>query len=361
MEQATISTRQFYLLVLFSTMSTSFFLLPPALIGNAKQYGWLIPLWTGIVGIGSSLLWVYLTVKFPKQNLIQICHSLLGKFMGTIAGSLIILQSLLISAWVINNLNDFMSITLLTHTNELVFGACFLVVAVYATIKGIASIARTTEFFMPILLISFVIFFLLSIKTWDWSHFTPVMPIDWNGLFFKSSSMIAFPYMDGFTLMMLFPFVKQKAVSAYLNGSILAAILLSFITFIIIGVLGVSRASHNTYPLYKMAQELEISPFLEHLEAVISIGWLVFVFIKLALNFYCAVLGMSHLFKMADRGKIAIPLSVIVSAMALDMHPNFIENIEWITHYTLLHNSIFGVMLPFLLILVYLLTPKRRT
>ncbi|EFM12404.1 spore germination protein [Paenibacillus curdlanolyticus YK9] len=360
METATISYRQFQLLVLFTTVSTAYFLLPPALIGNAKQYGWFIPLWTGVVGIGSSLLWVYLTVKFPKQNLVQIARSILGPIAGSIVGMLLIFQSVLICAWVINNLDDFMSITLLTNTNELVFGSCFLVITVYATIKGIESIARTTEFFMPLLLISFIIFFILSIKTWSWSRFAPVLPIDWHGMFYKSSLLIAFPYMDAFTLFMLFPFVEQRPVSAYLKGSFVAAFILAFITFIVIGVLGVTRASHITYPLFKMAQELEISPFLEHLEALISIGWLTFVFIKLALNFYCAVLGLSHLFSIQDRGKTAIPLAVIVSALSLHMHGNIIENHEWISHYTLFNNSIYGVLIPLLLVAAYLLLPRSR-
>ncbi|NHN31489.1 GerAB/ArcD/ProY family transporter [Paenibacillus agricola] len=360
MENVLLSVRQFRLLIVFSTMSTAFFLLPTVLITNAKQHAWLVPLWTGIVGIGSSLLWVYLATKYPKLNLIQICRSVTGKYVGTVIGLLLIFQMVLLCAWILNNLDDFMATTMLPHTDEWIFGACFLVIAVYSTIKGIESIARTTEFLAPILIIAFIGIFLLVMKNWDGTHLTPLLEFDWDGIFRKSSFMIAFPYMDAFSFIMIFPYVKAKPGFIYLQGASIATLFLSTITFILIGVLGVSRASHLTFPLFSMAQELLVSPFLEHLEAIISLQWLILVFIKLALTFYCVVIGLVHTFNLNNRGMLSLPLAIIMLGLSQSMHQNIIENMEWVEKYILLNHSFFAVCIPALLIIIHFTIRRRR-
>ncbi|MBB3128465.1 spore germination protein KB [Paenibacillus rhizosphaerae] len=361
MENATLSQRQFLSIVIFTTISTAFYLLPGVLIADAKQYAWLVPIWTGFAGVGISLLWLYLASQYPKVDLFQISHQVLGRVAGKIVSIFLIYQMILICSWVINNLNDFMTITLLTHTTDWVFGACFLMIAVYSTIKGIEALARTTEFFVPLLILMIFLFFSIAVNVWDWSHFTPVSEIDWEGVFPKSSFMIAFPFMDAFTFIMIFPYVKEKPGLVYLKGSLIGALFLSAVTFLIIGTLGVSRASHIAYPLYTLSQELELSPFLEHIEGGISIFWLIFVFIKLMFTFYCAVTGIAQTFNIQHRGLISVPLAIVILGFSQSMHQNIIENIEWMKKYILQQESLVSVVIPALLIVVHFISRRRRT
>ncbi|MFJ5763122.1 endospore germination permease [Neobacillus sp. NPDC093182] len=361
MEDATLSKRQFLSIVIFTTISTAFYLLPPVLIADAKQYAWLVPIWTGFAGIGISFLWVYLANQFPKANLIQISNHVLGRVAGMVVSILLVFQMILICSWVVNNLDDFMTTTLLPNTNDWVFGACFLVIAVYSTVKGIETLARTTEFFAPLLILIFFLFFSISINVWDWSRFAPVLEIDWEGVFYKSSFMIAFPYMDAFTFIMIFPYVKENPGLVYLKGALLGVLFLSAVTFLIIGTLGVSRASHIAYPLFTLSQELELTQFLEHIEGGFSIFWLILVFIKLMFTFYCAVTGIAQTFNIQHRGLISAPLAIMILGFAQSMHQNIIENVEWMKKYLLPQVSFVNVVIPTLLIVVHFINKRRRT
>lgn len=359
MESTMLSMRQFHILIVCATLSTAFFLLPSTLIANAHQHAWLVPLWTGAVGIACTLPWIFLSSRYPRLDVVQIAQRLLGEFLGKLVSLIIIFHMLLTCAWVLNNLDDFMTSTLLQNTNEWVFDAAFITIAAYGSIRGIAAISRTAEFFFPLMLIGFTLFFILAIKTWDWSSFNPVGAFDWEGIFPKSTFMIAFPYLDGFTLLMIFPYVKEKPGRNYIKAASLGALLLSLITFIVAGVLGISRASHVIFPLFVVAQELEVSPFVEHLEATISNLWLILVYIKLTLSFYCATVALEHTFAVRSRGLIAFPLAIMCIGFAQSMHDNIIADLEWIGRYLLQYFALDTILLPILLILVYLI--KRWT
>lgn len=360
METRSITSRQYFLIVVFSTTSTAFFLVPPVLIANAGPHAWIVPIWTGFVGITGTLFWMYLATKFPKLNLIEICIRIFGRYAGRLCGLLLAFEMFMTCCWLIYNLQDFVTNTQLNKTNAWVIDATFLLLVLYSTVKGITSIARTTEVVMPIVAVTFLLFFLLVLNTWDWGEFTPALEVNGDGLFRKSSLMIAFPFMDAFSLIMIFPLVQKKPAKTYLKGAVFAALFLSFITFIITGSLGISRASHLTYPLFTMAQELEVSEFLEHMESTISLLWLMFIYVKLAFTFYATVMALSCIFNIGSRGLIALPLAVLLLGFSQSMHQNTIFDIEWVTRYLLIHHTFYTVIIPLVLIGAYLAFRRRR-
>ncbi|MBM7566596.1 GerAB/ArcD/ProY family transporter [Paenibacillus sacheonensis] len=359
MNDTTVTMRQFHIIVVFTTLSTAFFLLPSSLIADAKQHAWLVPLWTGAAGIASTLPWIYLARRHARLNLMQINERILGRPFGKLANLMLLFHMVIVCAWVLNNLDDFMTTTLMQQTKEWVFDAAFLFTALYAAQKGITAIARTAELFAPMLIAMFSVFFVLAVHSWDWSQFAPAAEFDWSGILRKPSYMIAFPFMDGFMFVMIFPYIKEKAGANYVKCAAAGALLLSLITFIVTGVLGVSRAPHVTFPLFVMAQELMISSFLEHMEATIAILWFALVFVKLSFTFYCAITGIAQTCGMRSGGLIAVPLAILIVGFAQSMHRNLIENLEWLARYLLPYYSLNTLALPLLLIAVDLIRRRR--
>ncbi|MEC0210200.1 GerAB/ArcD/ProY family transporter [Paenibacillus ehimensis] len=357
MENARIGGWQFFLLVFNFTIGTAFFLRPGGMIAAAQQDAWLVPLWAGAAVVLIACLWLILAEGNPGLSIVQICIKAAGTKIGGFIALLYIWFFIQTSSWVTRNLGDFMKSTLMPNTPISVFHFMFLIVVCYASVKGVESIARVNEFLTPAVVFLLVAICLFAVAEWKWERFEPMFQLHVWETMRETRALIGFPFLEVVSLMMLAPYVKSGIKTALLLGIGLAALLLSGIIFVTIGVLGVTRASHFTYPLFIIAQELRIAEFIERVETTIVIVWLVWIFIKLCITYHCAVTGICQLFRLSDRTWIAIPLMLLVSGFAITFSDNVVENIEWDKRYIFQYASIYGVVFPVLLII---LTRVRR-
>jgi len=252
-----------------------------------------------------------------------------------------------------------MTATLMPRTPISVFHIMLLIVVCYATIKGMEPIVRTNELLTPIIMFTFLIIFLLMIPEWDTDRLKPAFRLNLLKTVKETRNIIAFPFIEVVTLMMIFPYVQKVKKRAFFMGVFIATIILSAVTLFIIGVLGVTRASHETSPLFMIVQEIRIGPLIEHMEASIIVILLVAIFIKLSTAFYAAVLGICQLFGLKDRTWVAVPLILVVSSLALASE-NVVENIMWDMRYVFEYEIMYGLLFP-LLFLSLAWFRKRRT
>ncbi|MDF2652869.1 MAG: germination protein [Paenibacillus sp.] len=352
MEEAKISAWQFFLLVLNFTLGTTIFFKPGAYISAAEQDAWLVPIWSGVAGILMVCLWLNLAKHYPGLSIIQISMKAAGNKFGALLALFYVWFFIHTSSLILRSISLFMNSTLMPHTPITVFHGMFLIIVSYATVKGIEVIARVSEIFTPIILILTAIFLSITLKEWNWERFEPMLQLDvWKSMK-DSRSSIAFPYMEVICFMMIFPFVKNRLKASLISAILLATMILSIVTFLIIGVSGVTRISHHVYPLYTIAQEMHIGQLFEHLEAIIAIVWMITIFSKLTVAYYCSVLGICQLFQLTNRKWVAISLIVLISGIASTNHENIVEQILWDKRYNFEHKSLYSVVLPMLLLIL---------
>lgn len=352
MERGRISAWQFFLLIFSYLLGTSFFLRPGGLIAVAKQDAWIVPLWGGIAGILTPLIWIRLARYYPGLTLIQICTKVAGKSVGGLIALLYIGYFVHLSSFVTRNLGDFMTQTLMPRTPITVFHVMFLFVICYTVIKGMEAIARSTEILFPIVTLAFLFIFCIALSEWDWERFDGMFRMDVWTTMKETRAIFGFPFMETIVFMMLFPYVRSRRTTGFMLGAIAAALSLSSIVFFTIGVLGVSRSSHETYPLFVIVQEIHIGTFFEHLESTIALILLVAIFIKLSITYYCSVAGLGQLFRVNDRNWIALSLILIISGLALGFD-NVLENIAFSKHYDFEYTGVFSIFLPLLLLVIH--------
>jgi spore germination protein KB len=358
MENARLTSWQMFLLTLSFTLGTSFFIRPGGLIETAKEFAWLIPLFAGLYGIIIAFLWIYLYSHFPNLSIVQICIKVLGPKVGLLFGCLYVGFFIQLAAWVTRNLGDFIKVNLLVHTPIAVVHLMFLLVTVYIVILGAETIAMMNEFLNPILVIVFWIILLLMIKGWDWANFGPVQEFHPLHLIVASKQTFGFPFSETVCLTMFFPFVQNKLKRSLIAGIGVAAVLISSIVFFVLGIVGVYRASHLTYPIFTLAQELPFSFFIEHLEVIICLVWFCAISIKLSISMYCAVSGISQIFKLKKRVFTALPLIWIILPISL-LFDSVISNIVWDQKYSFAFDSFYAVVVPTLLIIVSWIRKKQ--
>jgi spore germination protein KB len=149
---------------------------------------------------------------------------------------------------------------------------------------------------------------------------------------------------------MLFPLVKQGPGRPFLLGIITAAITISLLVFVTIGLLGVDRASQLTYPVYTAIQEVAIGEVLVNLHSIISVILLVLIFIKLLILVYGASETLRQVLKPRTRWPHFLSLTIFISALAQSMYANPIQNGEWSERYSFFYNACFTLALPALLL-----------
>lgn len=351
MERAQISAWQFFVLVFGYLLGTSFFFRPGGLIVIAKQDAWIVPLWAGVAGILMSLLWMHLADYYPGLSIVQICTQAGGRVIGGVMALMYIGYFVHLSSLITRNLGDFMSLTLMPRTPLTVFHLMLLIVTVYAVIKGVEAIARTTEVMFPIVTLTFMLIFLLALPEWNWNRFQGMFQFDVWSTMKESRSIFGFPYMEAITLMMLFPYIQRQRKGVFLLGIIVTTLLLSLITFFMIGVLGVTRASHTTYPLFLIVQEIQIGTFIEHLDSTIALILVIAIFIKLTVAYYSAVIGLSQLFQLRDRSWLAFSLIFLVAGLALGFD-NILQNITFAREYYFEYMLLFAIIFPVILLVI---------
>lgn len=358
MEQGQINAWQFFVLTLGYLLGTSFFFRPGGLIVAAKQDAWIVPLWAGAAGVLVSFIWMKLANYYPGLTIIQICTKAAGKGIGGLMALLYIWYFVHLSTFVIRNLGDFMKITLMPRTPISVFHVMFLLIICYAAIKGVEAIARATEFLFPIVTLTFLFIFFIALSEWNWDRFEGMFRMNVWTTMKETRSIIGFPFMEAFVFLMLFPYVRSRKKTSFILAIAAAALMLSVITFFTIGVLGVTRASHETYPLFVIVQEIHIGTFFEHLESTIAIILLVAIFIKLSVAYYGAVLGLCQLFQVNDRSWVALSLILLISGLALGFD-NILENIEFSRKYDFEYTFLYGIIFPSLLLFITWMKQRR--
>lgn len=344
-----ISRFQFYLLTINYILGTTLFVLIQRLVKQGGQDAWLMPYWAGGFGILVGLFWILLFRYYPGRSLVQIPLDAWGRPLGTFVSVLYFLYFCNLAGWILRNLSDFMNGTIMPETPKGVFHVMFLLVACYTVAQGAEAIGRLNQVITPFLFFPFWLVLLLATVNWDWGRLQPVFHSD-PGAILQYHSFLGFPYMETIALTMLFPLVKQGAGRPFLFGLWTASVSLSMTLFMVIGLLGVERASRLTFPVYTVVQEVSIGEVIVNIHAIISVILLILIFIKLLVLVYGASETLRQVFRPQTRWPHFLALTILLSAMALSIYENPIQNGEWDEKYTFIYDSFFVLLIPFLLL-----------
>ncbi|WP_223192660.1 GerAB/ArcD/ProY family transporter [Paenibacillus sedimenti] len=286
-------------------------------------------------------------------NMVEINTLVLGKTIGGFLSLVYIFYFIQLSSWITRSVGDFMHLTLMPKTPITMFHIMFLSLACYASLKEITAIVRVNEFIAPLIFIMFWVTYLALVSEWSWERFMPSFRLDLFNTMKETTDILAIPFMDtAICLTMIFPFMSTSKMKPVFSGILFTATFISLMIFIMIGVIGITRASHLTYPLFTVFQELRIYAFIEHVEAIVSIAVLYTVFFKLCVVYYNIVLGICTLFNIRNKTMISIPLIWVISGFALSNHTSLIDFREWDKKYMFIYTMLYAVIIPILLLIV---------
>jgi spore germination protein KB len=285
-----IFTMEFGMTALF-TVSNPVFL--------AKQDAWISMIIATLISLFTTFVAVKLSLLYPEQTFIQYSQSILGKWLGKIILVPYFLMWVSVTGIILREYADFVFLALFSSTPLWIVILIMLGAIVYVTYTGgLRSIGRCSEIIGPISVVGVVLILLLSIKDWDWLRLLPVYSNSGFLPIVKGSLAPASFLGESFMVVMLIAFMSkpQRALISSLFGVAAASVAILAMTMIVLMVFGPDLPAKFIYPLYSAATYISVMEFIQNVDVLAVLLWIIGIFIKLSLYLFITSYGTAQLF-----------------------------------------------------------------
>ncbi|MDR4947502.1 GerAB/ArcD/ProY family transporter [Neobacillus cucumis] len=126
--------------------------------------------------------------------------------------------------------------------------------------------------------------------------------------------IIVFPFVEMLVFTMLLPYLNRpgSVKKVWLSALISSGLALSWTVSLDIAVLGIEEVERSTFPLLSTIGKVNLMEFLQRLDAIVVFTFLITMFFKTSIYFYCSLIGIVDLFKLKNHQQIVLPIGVIL-------------------------------------------------
>lgn len=356
-----ISPFQFFVIVLVCTVGNAILIIPSILAGFGKQDAWLISV-VGL-GVGVGLIYFYnkLASLFPNKSFVEYTEIVLGKFLGKIVTASYLIFFFILTSGLIREIGDFFTTQVMPETPIEVINTLFLFVSIVGVRLGIEVIGRTSEIFLPwviILLLLMIVFLTFEI---DFNNIKPIMENGLPPIMKGTLPYLAITFLELSVLLMVIPHVNngKKRKHAFYTGGILGGSILILIVMMNILVLGADFSERNTYPTYILAKKISVGNFVERIEIFVAIAWFLTVYFKTSICLFALNKGLSQIFKLQNDKVLLFPLGFIIIGFSILGFPNIVYLQELAKLTWPFYSLTINLLLPMFVFIVGILRKKK--
>ncbi|MFF2091371.1 endospore germination permease [Paenibacillus sp. NPDC058174] len=346
-----ITVRTYTILVILFMIGTSILITPAQLAHEAKQDAWIAAIFGIVLNSLLALLYVSLGERFGQKTLIELCIAAFGKWIGALLALCYIGFFLLLASLMVGDLGFFMTTQIMPETPIEILQILFVILVVAVIRGGIAVYSRAAEIFLPLMIFMFSLLIISMLHIIDYRNFQPMLEFGLKPVIRGGYSF--FGLQEIIVLMMLYPYVKRSGNrrNAFVGGVLVGGVVLIITTACCIGVMSFLVTSNQLYPAYVLAKKISIGHFLERIEGVMMLIWVISIMIKVVITFDAAVLGLSQVCKLKESKPIVIPMGFGMIVLALLSYPNTIFVQDFLSKIWSPFATIFMVFVPLLLLL----------
>lgn len=300
-----ISSLQLFFLIFLTQSGVGILSLPRDLSAIAQQDAWIAVLLAMLVNMAMVYIVVTLSLRFQGLTLVEISHKLLGKFFGTILSLGYVLYFFVVTVYETRTSVNLVVNWILSYTNEDQLLLLSFIPFAYIVRKGLKVIALCFNFYFYHLLPA------ILILLWPLANFEArfVLPIGAEGVIPILKAI--FPAMASFYGYELILLVGHKVenprgiMPIALLSTALVGLIYTAVVFLVIGFFGINEIKFQVYPLLYMARTLRVA-FLERLDIIIHLIWLIVTFTTAVMYYYLTVYGFSRILKLKDHKNLTL-------------------------------------------------------
>lgn len=355
LEKGRLSSRQLIVLALFVFVGDMALIYPLTMVADSHQDAWIAGLISLPLGLAGILIPLKVHYFYPQMNLIEKINKILGKWVGTAVGLFYLFFFLIATAIYIREIEDFMCTQIFEKTPGAVFRFMTLFLVIYGLRLGLETLARAAEIFLPLFILFFASLMILLLPQIRLENLFPIMHTPLPKLLHSVLFGISYPFGEMIVFLMVHPYVKK---SKHTNRDIfliliIGAAVLNLILFLSITVLGAYLPEHQFYAAYILAQKINIGNFLQRIEALMAIVWVITTFFKTALYFYAFTLGSAQLFNLKSFRSLIFPVGFLVFGLSQLVSKDIVFYMKKIPSTWVDWDFTVSFAIPLLLIIVY--------
>ncbi|MEH7123174.1 endospore germination permease [Bacillus sp. JJ1532] len=309
----------FWIIFTFQTGNMLLLAVNPTII-DAKQDAWISAIISIILGIVIVLIATRVALFYPKQTLIEFCKQILGKWIGTTIVLCYFIQWYSVIGNILGEFAQFTITILLPSTPSWSLIVTMLIVIIYVTnIGGIEGIARCSEVFGPLVLLMVTGLVFFTIPNFDIQKILPIYS-DTGFIQIIKGSLSPLSFLgESVIMMMLVAFMDEpkKGPSRAVWGIIISGFFVSTATISVLMVFGPHISQKLLFPAIDMVRFISIMKFIQNLEIVAVLIWILSVFIKLSVYFFAASYGTAQLLKIKDWKKAIWFVAIVTFVLAI--------------------------------------------
>ena len=250
---------------------------------------WLSITITYILGIIPLLLILYIANYKKDLNLFEKTNKLFGPIIGCIINIIISILLLILGMTILYNIINFILSQLLYRTPFIISCSLFMTLVIYNTNKGINVISKSCLLLLLLNIGLFIINILALYQQTDFNNFLPLLKENTESIIPSALKIFSINLLPLITILII-PKNKltnpEKYNKTILISYIVGVIISISLVVVTIGVLGINLAKAFEYPGYIVLRKIELFGFLERIENIISLQWIVGSFIYLSLIIY---------------------------------------------------------------------------
>lgn len=304
-------------LVAFTNITTVFLSTPSMMVDKATTAAWMGPLIQYAVSIIILFMLLFIFRK-TSENLFEASKALIGTFLTKII-TLYFIAVFLLEAGLL--LRQFAENTLLTALPQLPFEiaiAWYAIIAVVMCYIGLEPIARSAYIILPMVILFGLAVLLMLLPQYQWLYLMP-----WNG---PGLDKVVKANMQslGINVGMLIPFILANAFqtartikSSVVYGLGISCIFKSITLASYLAAFGTGAGREKVLPFYELARLVYISRYIQRIEALIILLWVISGVLNIAIASYIALYLLGQLFNLPTLRPLIVPLMIVVAQLSM--------------------------------------------
>lgn len=195
----------------------------------------------------------------------------------------------------------------------------FGVVITISVFLGIRGIFRTGSIITPLIVVGFLLMFFSLQKDVDLTNFFPVFGNGVSKFFVEGFNHIG-KYEGVFFILLITPFVKDYKKIGYFSF-FLATFFIIPSLFLLVGIFPYPSVMENYFPIFELTRLINLGRFIQRVESIFILLWLLatFIYLSLALSFIVEIFQKMFNIKYSHRlipvfSTIAVCLSCMLTS-----------------------------------------------
>ena len=316
--------------------------LPNGVMDTAKQDGWISVLIGAIYPLYVAILAIYVSGKFPKENILVLSKRYLGKTLGTILNFLFLLSIFSYLPHVISSIGIIVRTDVTPILTPLKIYVVLVFAGAYASSKGIKVLGRISS-------ISFWMVLGIMIPTISilkQGSILNVSPIFGTGIvnILKGSLTCVYNYSLMELIFLIYPFINdsRKIKRAAFNAVGFTAIIYTWITFISIYYMGKDIIPKTIWSFFTVTGAVKIE-VVTSFKYIFVFFWIIIAIKSIAIFNYVCIFILEDIKKIKSKKIIYVVMATVVIIIAKTYYGDVLA-IEQITKYTSPISTIYNLI-----------------